>query len=59
MDVYDWVKLGEEKGFCSPAVCATHDGIPGVGNEEAEWEEGHDPCQHIVRLLHEGETVAS
>lgn len=58
MDVYDWVKLGEEKGFCSPPKCATHDGIPHVGDEEQEWEEGGDPCQPIVRLLHPGEQVA-
>lgn len=36
------------------AVCATHEGIPSTEDEEAEWEEGHDPCQMVIRLDEDG-----
>lgn len=58
MDVYEWIELGVQQGFCSPAVCATHDGVPNVDDEAAEWEEGGDPCQHIIRVLHPGEHLS-
>lgn len=57
MDVYEWVEMGVEQGFCSPTACATHDGIPEVGDEGQQWEDGGDPCQHVVRLLHPGEQI--
>lgn len=57
MDVYEWVELGVKQGFCSQAVCATHDGVPSTAEEADEWEEGGDPCQHVVRLLHPGEVL--
>lgn len=58
-DVYAWVEHGVAKGYCSPAVCSTHDGLPAVGDEDEEWEDGGDPCVPAVRLLHPGETLAN
>lgn len=49
-DFWHWVKHGERKGWITGPVCATHDGIPGTDEENEEWEEGHDPCQHVLRL---------
>lgn len=45
-----WLKHGVEKGWCGPAVCETHDGLPMSEPEEAEFNDGSDPCIHIVRL---------
>ena len=30
----DWLKVGIEKGWCGPAVCYTHDGLPLSAKEE-------------------------
>ena len=46
----EWIKLGYDEGFCSPPVCSTHDGVPTTATEDEEWEDGEDPCMHIVRL---------
>lgn len=47
-----WFNNGVERGWISDVVCATHDGIPNISEEEeAEWEEGGDPCQFVVRIL--------
>ena len=47
-----WFNNGVERGWISDVVCATHDGIPSISEEEeAEWEDGGDPCQFVVRIL--------
>lgn len=46
-----WLALGVEKGWVTDMVCATHEGIPNVGDEEAAWEDGGDPCQVVLRVL--------
>jgi hypothetical protein len=46
----EWIKYGYDEGFCSPPVCATHDGIPATASEDEEFDEGNDPCIHGVRL---------
>jgi hypothetical protein len=46
----EWIKLGIEKGWCGAPVCSTHDGIPQSQEEDNLWDEGTDPCIHIVRL---------
>lgn len=51
-----WIAIGIEQGWCGPAVCSTHDGIPMTLPEEEEFDEGHDPCVHIVRLYADNET---
>jgi len=48
-----WITFGIEKGWCGPPVCETHDGVPMSPDEELEFDEGSDPCLHIVRLFHD------
>ena len=50
MDFETWLNFGIEKGYCSEQFCNTHDGYPMHDSEEAEWDEGFDPCAHMVRL---------
>jgi hypothetical protein len=45
----EWLKIGMDKGWCGPAVCYTHDGLPTSAKEDEELYEG-DPCVHIIRL---------
>lgn len=50
MEFQDWIKVGLEKGWCSVPLCETHDGVPYTKSEEQQWEEGGDPCIHVIRL---------
>jgi hypothetical protein len=50
MTIHDWLDIGINAGWISNVVCATHDGIPDTPEEQAEWDEGGDPCQPIVRI---------
>lgn len=43
----EWLQEGLSKGWCGPAVCATHDGVPMTEGEEDFME---DSCIHIIRL---------
>ena len=51
----EWLQEGISLGFCGPAVCSTHDGVPTSADEDEEFETG-DPCIHVLRL-YEDETV--
>lgn len=53
VDVISWLNQGIEAGFCSPPVCSTHDGLPLTDEEDAEFEEGFDPCVQAVRIWEE------
>jgi hypothetical protein len=46
----EWISYGIEKGWCGPPVCYTHDGLPMSEQEYAEFDEGQDPCTHVVRM---------
>ena len=46
----EWFGYGVEMGYCSEPVCTTHEGLPTTEEEDAEWEEGFDPCSVGVRL---------
>ena len=47
----EWLHFGITQGWCGPAICETHDGTPLTASEETEmFEEGFDPCIHILRL---------
>ena len=47
-----WIRHGIEEGWVSEPFCNTHDIDPVMGeDEQAEWEAGGDPCQHVVRLM--------
>lgn len=50
MDYQEWFSIGREQGFISPTICSTHDGIPMSDEEMNEFENGDDPCIHILRL---------
>lgn len=45
-----WAKYGWLKGWCSPPMCATHDGLPTSYQEEEQMFDGDDICIHIIRL---------
>lgn len=45
-----WIKVGLESKWVGPPVCSTHDGLPSTEDEDATWDEGGDPCIHILRL---------
>lgn len=47
---WTWLTTGIDAGWVSAPVCATHDGVPGTSDEDDEWDDGGDPCQHVVRL---------
>lgn len=51
----DWMRIGIERGWCGPAVCYTHDGLPTTESDDEEWENGGDPCIHIIRLYEDEE----
>ena len=46
----EWLDQGVALGFCTEQFCNTHDVMPMHPSEEAAWEEGWDPCCHLVRL---------
>jgi hypothetical protein len=46
----DWLQLGLSNGFCGPAICYPHDGLPMTEEEDNQFSEGEDPCIHIIRL---------
>jgi len=46
----EWIVYGVEHGFCSVPVCDMHEGVPMTDEEEAEMEDGGDPCMHVLRL---------
>lgn len=41
----EWLKFGIEQGYCSPPVCATHDGWPTTDLEDLD----DDACIHLMR----------
>ena len=59
MNLDDWLAYGLEQGWCGPAVCATYDGTPYSEAELDEFEEGNDPCVHVLRLYPDRATKAA
>lgn len=55
----EWMWIGIHKKWCGPPVCYTHDGLPTALDEDAEWENGMDPCMHIVRMYESPEHAAA
>lgn len=55
----EWLKLGFDAGFCGPAVCSTHDGVPTSASEDIEFENGDEPCVHVLRLYEDLEVKAA
>jgi len=52
-DFDKWINEGIERGWITEPYCNTHDGGYQYMSEEeaAEWDEGGDPCCHVVRLM--------
>ena len=47
-----WLQVGIEKGWITEGFCMTHDGDNFMtAEEEADWEEGGDPCCPVVKWL--------
>lgn len=47
----EWLNQGIDNEWITQPFCNTHDIDPGMTEEEQEeWEQGFDPCQHVVRL---------
>lgn len=55
MDFEDWLRIGYRNGWCGPPVCSTHDGTPTAYAEDEEFDDGGDPCIHIIRLYESDE----
>lgn len=53
MTMDEWLAYGMERNWCGPPVCVTHDGMPTTEDEDNAWEEGIDPCMHMVRMYHD------
>lgn len=52
----EWLRYGILHGWCGPAVCYTHDGVPMSAVEDDHFINGGDPCIHVVRLYEDQET---
>lgn len=52
----EWIQIGLDAGWCGPAVCETHDGLPMSDEEHDQMYEGDEPCIHIIRLYPDAET---
>lgn len=46
----EWLSYGYQQGWIGPPICETHDGMPLSFGESNEFEDGGDPCIHILRL---------
>lgn len=47
-----WLEQGLKRRWISGPVCETHEGVPLRKWEEAEFEEGYDPCIPVIRMWH-------
>jgi hypothetical protein len=46
-----WLDNGIQRGWITEPFCNTHEGDPYMTEEEeAEWEEGGDPCQLVLKI---------
>ena len=47
----EWLQEGLSLGFCGPAICYPHYGLPLTEREDESYSIGDDdPCIHILRL---------
>jgi hypothetical protein len=47
----EWLRQGVSLGFCSPVLCETHDGVGLTEEQEAEFNDGGDPCVHVIQVF--------
>lgn len=51
-DLAEWLDYGKKQGWIVPEItCQTHDGIPMTEDETKEFDEGGDPCIHVIRIF--------
>jgi len=50
LDFDQWLQYGIDNGYCSEQFCNTHDVSPVHSSELDAWDNGSDPCAHVVRL---------
>ena len=55
----EWLQEGISLGFCGPAICEPHDGLPLSLEEELEFDTGNDPCIHVLRLYEDRDIKAA
>ena len=53
MNFNQWLKYGLKHDWCSPPVCEIHEGTPLSESESNEFENGSDPCIHVIRLYND------
>lgn len=54
-DFDSWLKQGLAQGWCGPAVCYTHDGLPMSDSEADSFDDGDETCIHVIRLYESAE----
>jgi hypothetical protein len=55
MDFDTWMEIGIMRGFVGAPICYTHDGLPMSADEDEAFDQGDDPCMHILRLYMDAE----
>jgi hypothetical protein len=50
LDFDEWLSYGVENGYCTQQFCQTHGHTEMTDYEEEQFDEGYDPCVHVVRL---------
>lgn len=50
LPILRWLQDGIDNGWCTPVVCATHDGL-GLYSDDEMDDDDLDTCVHVVRLL--------
>lgn len=52
LQFWTWLEMGINRGWVTEPFCNTHDGDPYMTEEEEkEWEDGGDPCLHVIKLI--------
>ena len=46
-----WIAIGIDNGWCGPAICYVHDGLPMTRDEQEDLIDGEEPCVHIISCL--------
>jgi hypothetical protein len=59
MTLEQWIEYGVQRGFCTEQYCDTHAGTPLSDTENELFDEGSDPCIHVVRLGTEADWEAN
>lgn len=55
----EWMQYGLTEGWCGPAICEIHDGMPTSIDEDFAFDRGEDPCIHVIRLYEDADTKAA